>query len=32
MSAECQALLGDVHGVNVFINEGHHELEEVSAR
>ncbi|HWV50815.1 MAG TPA: hypothetical protein VN035_15300, partial [Microbacterium sp.] len=32
MSAECRALLGDVQGVNVFVNEGHHELEAISAR
>lgn len=32
LSAECAAMLGDVRGINVFLNEGHHELEGVSAR
>lgn len=32
LSAECQELLGDVRGVNVFVNEGHHELEEIAVR
>jgi len=32
LSADCQALLGDVRGINVYLNEGHHELDAVSVR
>ncbi|MBM7502995.1 glycosyl hydrolase [Agromyces aurantiacus] len=32
LSAECAAMLGDVRGINVFLNEGHHELDAIGAR
>ncbi|MFC4139513.1 MULTISPECIES: glycosyl hydrolase [unclassified Microbacterium] len=32
LSPECQAILDDVRGINVFLNEGHHEIDVVSAR
>ncbi|MBD3941817.1 hypothetical protein IF188_08940 [Microbacterium sp. NEAU-LLC] len=32
LSADCRALLGDVRGINVYLNEGHHELDAVSVR
>lgn len=32
MNAECQAMLGEVRGINVFLGEGHHELGAVSIR
>ncbi len=32
LSADCRALLGDVRGINVFLNEGHHELDAISVR
>jgi len=32
LDASCAALLGDVRGINLFLNEGHHELEAVGTR
>jgi mannan endo-1,4-beta-mannosidase len=32
LSADCRALLGDVRGVNLFLNEGHHEIDAVGVR
>lgn len=32
LDASCAALLGDVRGINVYLNEGHHELEAIGTR
>ena len=32
LSPQCQALLGQVRGINVYLNQGHHVLEAISAQ
>jgi hypothetical protein len=32
LTQECQALVGTVHGVNVFLNGGTHQLDAISVR
>lgn len=32
LDASCAALLGDVRGINVYLNEGHHEVDAIGTR
>ncbi len=32
LTPECAALLGDVRGLNLYINNGHHEIDSISVR
>lgn len=32
LDPSCAELLGDVRGINVYLNEGHHELNAIGAR
>ncbi|WP_067196248.1 hypothetical protein [Microbacterium sp. XT11] len=32
LSPECQAMLGQVRGINVYLNQGHHVLESIGAQ